>query len=80
MQDISITEARAQLGELADKVKYSGDPIMLTKNGKASVGLVPAYVAEEWAGMRNAPPSRCYRIHGTLNRNRIDRRRNVTMG
>ncbi len=54
MQDISITEARSQLGELANKVKYSGDPIMLTKNGKATVGLVPAHVAEEWLCRRDS--------------------------
>ena len=53
MQAISITEARARLGELVDQVRYQGEGVVLTKSGKAAVAIVPVPVYEEWARRRD---------------------------
>ncbi len=52
MQDISITEARTRLGELVDQVRYTGEGVLLTKNGKPAVAIVPMHVYEEYTDRR----------------------------
>ena len=37
-----MTEARAQLSDLVSQVAYGGEPVVLTRHGKALVALVPA--------------------------------------
>lgn len=37
---IGLTEARAQLGELVDRVRYLGTPIILEKSGKPVAAIV----------------------------------------
>lgn len=53
MQDISITEARARLGELVDQVRYQGEGVLLTKSGKRVAALVPTAVYERWVLRRD---------------------------
>ncbi len=44
-EEVSISEARASLGELAMQVYYKGGTVMLTKNGKAIAALIQPEVA-----------------------------------
>ena len=39
---ISMTEARAQLADLANKVAYGGERVVLTRHGKPFVALISA--------------------------------------
>ena len=39
---ISMTEARAQLAELANRVAYGGERVVLTRHGKPFVALISA--------------------------------------
>lgn len=40
--EIPVTEARAQLSDLINRVGYGGERIVLTRHGKPLVALVPA--------------------------------------
>jgi prevent-host-death family protein len=42
MREIPVTEARAQLSDLVSQVAFGGEPVVLTRHGKALVALVPA--------------------------------------
>ena len=48
IESISLTDARAKLGELVNQVRYRGDGIMLTKNGEDVAAIVPVGVLEKW--------------------------------
>ncbi len=37
-----IAEARAHLGEIVDRVRFTGEPIILEKSGNDAVILIPA--------------------------------------
>lgn len=37
-----MTEARAQLSDVVSQVAFGGEPVVLTRHGKALVALVPA--------------------------------------
>lgn len=41
METISSSEARSQLAEIFDRVAYGGEQIVLTRNGKPLVALIP---------------------------------------
>ena len=41
MEELSATEARAEFSELVNRVAYGGQPVMITRHGKALVALVP---------------------------------------
>jgi prevent-host-death family protein len=45
--EIPVTEARAQLSELINRVGFGKERIVLTRHGKPLVALVPAEVLEE---------------------------------
>lgn len=47
MREIPVTEARAQLSDLVSQVAYGGEPVVLTRHGKALVALVPAALLSE---------------------------------
>jgi len=47
-KQVTVTEARARLGELVDQVRYRGGGVLLTKNGKSVAAIVPASVYEAW--------------------------------
>jgi len=47
IESISLTEARAKLGELVNQVRYRGGGIMLTKNGEDVAAIVPASLLED---------------------------------
>jgi len=51
-QQVTVTEARARLGELVDQVRYRGGGVLLTKNGKSVAAIVPAALFEEWKAQR----------------------------
>ena len=42
MLEMSMTEARAQLADLANKVAYGGERVVLTRHGKPFVALILA--------------------------------------
>lgn len=48
--EIPVTEARAQLSELINRVGFGKERIVLTRHGKPLVALVPAEMLEELAG------------------------------
>lgn len=49
MQNIPLTEARARLGELVDRVRYGGEAIGITKGGKPVAAVVPySYAVRIW--------------------------------
>lgn len=48
VEKISISEARAKLGELVNQVRYRGGGIMLTKNGEEVAAIVPAHLLTRW--------------------------------
>ena len=41
MESISLTEARAKLGEIASQVRFGGGSVVLTKNGENIAVIVP---------------------------------------
>ncbi|HEY3682385.1 MAG TPA: type II toxin-antitoxin system Phd/YefM family antitoxin [Streptosporangiaceae bacterium] len=41
-REIPVTQARADLAELVNRVAYSGERLVLTRHGKAMAALVPA--------------------------------------
>lgn len=45
--EIPVTEARAQLSELINRVGFGKERIVLTRHGKPLVALVPAEVLQE---------------------------------
>lgn len=45
-EEVSISDARARLGELASQVYYQGGGVYLTKNGKIVAAIVPEALAE----------------------------------
>ena len=48
MQELPVTEARAEFSELISRVAYGGEPVIITRHGKPLVALVPAaYVVED---------------------------------
>lgn len=61
MREIPVTEARSQLSELVSQVAYGGEPVVLTRHGKALVALVPAsrvgdpQAVAEGSGPRDVP-------------------------
>ena len=54
LQQIGITEARNKIGELVDRVRYRGDPVVLVKSGKPAAALVPIEWLERYAKERTA--------------------------
>lgn len=42
MSEMPITDARAQLTELANRAEYNGESVYLTRHGKRVAALVPA--------------------------------------
>lgn len=53
--EIPVTEARAQLSELINRVGYGKERIILTRHGKPLVALVPAELLEEAEADATAP-------------------------
>lgn len=47
MESISLTEARAKLGEIASQVRFGGESIVLTKNGESIAAIVPIQIYEK---------------------------------
>lgn len=47
MQEIPVTEARAQLSDLVSQVAFGGQPVVLTRHGKPLVALVPTALLAE---------------------------------
>lgn len=58
MREIPVTEARAQLSDLVSQVAYGGEPIVLTRHGKALVALVPAALLGDSEPTAGDAPSR----------------------
>jgi len=57
MREIPVTEARAQLSELVSQVAYGGQPVVLTRHGKALVALVPAALLHDTDATVTPAPS-----------------------
>lgn len=53
-----MTEARAHLSDLVSQVAYGGEPVVLTRHGKALVALVPAALLDEAAATAGNAESR----------------------
>lgn len=41
LQELSIERARATLGDLIDRARYTGDPTLITRNGKPAALITP---------------------------------------
>jgi prevent-host-death family protein len=52
--ELTVTEARAQLADLVNRVAYSGDRIVLTRHGRPMAVLVPVDAAEALAASDDA--------------------------
>ncbi|MFI6644090.1 type II toxin-antitoxin system Phd/YefM family antitoxin [Streptomyces sp. NPDC050504] len=53
--EIPVTQARAELAELINRVVYGGERVVLTRHGKPLVALVSAADLERLEAERNAP-------------------------
>jgi len=49
---IGVTEARRDLDEIVDKVRYQGDTVVLLKSGKPAAAIVPYALLEQWRRTR----------------------------
>jgi prevent-host-death family protein len=49
---IGMTEARCDLDEIVDKVRYQGDTVVLVKSGKPAAAIVPYALLEQWRRTR----------------------------
>jgi len=56
-EEIPVTEARAQLSELINRVGYGKERIVLTRHGKPLVALVPAEVLAEVDSRAESSPT-----------------------
>ena len=56
-EEIPVTEARAQLSELINRVGFGKERIILTRHGKPLVALVPAEVLERLDDGGGAAPT-----------------------
>lgn len=45
-QEMSVSEARAELGPVTSRVEYGGEHVYLTKHGHRAAAVVPAASAE----------------------------------
>jgi len=50
MEELPVTEARAEFSELVSRVAYGGVPVMITRHGKPLVAMVPAAYLDGAAG------------------------------
>jgi prevent-host-death family protein len=66
-KSVSIVEARRDLGRLAEEVRRTGQPVVLTRRGRAVARIAPEPVAKAAAG----PPRRdgFAALRGTLRLN-----------
>ena len=44
--DLTVSEARAELGPVTSRAEYSGETTYLTKHGRRAAAVVPAAAAE----------------------------------
>lgn len=44
--DLTVSEARAELGPVTSRAQYSGETTYLTKHGRRAAAVVPAAAAE----------------------------------
>ena len=51
---MGVTEARSRLGEIVDKVQYQGDTVVLEKNGRPAVAMIPFALFEQFRKNRDA--------------------------
>lgn len=54
MAEISVTEARDQLGELVNRATYGEERIVLTRHGRAVAALVPLAVLRDLEAAEDA--------------------------
>jgi prevent-host-death family protein len=47
-RQLDITEARKQLGQIVDQVKYQGDNYIIIRHGQAAAAVVPMEVYRQW--------------------------------
>lgn len=55
-----IAEARAHLGEIVDRVRFTGEPIIIEKSGKSAVMVLPLEPSDEELAMRAASKKRMW--------------------
>jgi len=51
-QKLSITEARKQLAEIIDRVKYKGENVIIVRHGQEAAAVVPMDVYRRWKAER----------------------------
>ncbi|MFK5689429.1 type II toxin-antitoxin system Phd/YefM family antitoxin [Ornithinimicrobium sp. LYQ92] len=49
-EEVAVSEARGQLSELVNRVRFGGERIVLTRHGKGVAALVPLEVLSPHAG------------------------------
>jgi len=47
-RQLDITEARKQLGQIVDQVKYKGDHYVIMRHGQPAAAVVPMEVYRQW--------------------------------
>ncbi len=47
-RELDITEARKQLGQIVDQVKYRGDHYVIIRHGQPAAAVVPIEVYRQW--------------------------------
>ena len=53
--EIPVTQARAELADLINRVVYGGERVVVTRHGKPLVALVSAADLERLEGLRESP-------------------------
>jgi prevent-host-death family protein len=46
MEDVPIADARANLSDIASRVRYTREPVRLTRRGTPQAAIVPVELAE----------------------------------
>lgn len=76
---MSLTEARASLGDLVARAEYGGETVFLSRHGRRAAALVPAGVAEQLKQVKDLLDSRAVaEVQARLAAGTESRRRFVT--
>lgn len=61
-EEVAVSEARGQLSELVNRVRFGGERIVLTRHGKGVAALVPL----ELLASQPAAPATDQGVHGQV--------------
>jgi prevent-host-death family protein len=58
---VALAEARKTLGDVVDRVRYKGERVVLTANGKPAAAVVPIEILQLLQDLENADDVRAVR-------------------